>query len=134
MTAPSTLPSSPTVPISWGELVDKITILEIKVGKLDGAALDNVRRELVLLTAAAKDHFGSGELLRLKMDLRSVNNALWEIEDSLRAREAARQFDAGFITLARSVYTQNDRRARIKREINRLLSSDLVEEKLYAKY
>jgi tetratricopeptide (TPR) repeat protein len=127
--------SSPTVQISWGELIDKITILEIKVARLgEGNALENVRHELALLSAAAGTHFETGDLQRLRGELKAVNESLWQIEDSIRAKEAARQFDQDFIALARSVYQQNDRRAAIKRDINRLLASELVEEKLYKAY
>jgi tetratricopeptide (TPR) repeat protein len=134
-TTVASTPSAPSVPVSWGELIDKITILEIKARKLsEASALANVRRELALLSATAGSHFAAGDLLRLKGDLAAVNEALWEIEDRIRGKEAARQFDEEFISLARSVYRQNDRRAAIKREINLLLASELVEEKSYKAY
>jgi cob(I)alamin adenosyltransferase len=124
------------VPVSWGELIDKITILEIKVeriGKRD--ALANVRRELDALNAVVGENAPRrAGVARLKSALRKINLALWEIEDEIRLKERAGTFDAGFVELARAVYRTNDRRARVKREINDLLGSELVEEKHYARY
>ena len=126
---------TPSVPVSWGELVDKITILEIKAGKLrEEAALSNVQRELVLLQEIVDRYPDTDELRRLKRELKLINEALWEIEDRIRGKEAVRQFDADFIELARSVYRQNDQRAAVKRKINVLLGSELVEEKSYKPY
>ncbi len=125
---------SPLVPISWGELFDKITILEIKSDKLTSReALANVRHELASLAAIADKarHPGLGSL---KAELRAVNEKLWQIEDDIRAKEAAKVFDDGFIALARAVYHSNDRRGAIKREINLLLNSELIEEKQYTAY
>ncbi|HKT76441.1 MAG TPA: DUF6165 family protein [Sphingobium sp.] len=123
--------SAPSVPISWGELIDKMTILEIKREKIEApAARANVEREYRLLRTTG------GEALHIAQDLvgelRQVNRALWAIEDAIREQEATAQFGAEFVQLARSVYRMNDRRAAIKRDINRLLGSDLVEEKCYA--
>jgi len=127
-------PSRPLVPVSWGELFDKIAILEIKAERIKArAALANVRRELGALNAGAALPRRAG-LARLRRALRQVNEALWEIEDKIRAKEGKQTFDAGFIALARSVYRTNDRRAEIKRKINDLLGSALVEEKHYARY
>jgi len=124
---------SPRVPVSWGELIDKITILEIKTERLsDPAALDNVRRELALLLDALPPP--TDALDRLRRDLAQVNRRLWDIEDAIRAKEASRSFDAEFIALARSVYRTNDERSRIKRDINHLLQSPLIEEKHYVQY
>ena len=125
----------PRVPISWGELIDKITILEIKAARLKNpAAIANVNKELSMLASRAELAMQSPELQALKKQLTQVNETLWEIEDNIRAKEAAREFDAGFIALARSVYQRNDERAAIKRKINTLLSSELIEEKSYHQY
>lgn len=126
----------PLAPVSWGELLDKITILEIKSERLKEAnALSNVRKELDLLTPLASRAFkSSSALLAEKAKLLVINESLWEIEDRIRAKEAAKNFDAEFIELARSVYKTNDERAMIKRRINELLSSELFEEKSYTLY
>ena len=128
--------ATPLVPVSWGELIDKITILEIKSARLtSAAALQNVRKELAQLnekTLPLGDM--SQEVAPLKADLTRVNEALWEIEDKIRDKEAAKAFDAEFIELARSVYVTNDKRAALKRQINQLLASELIEEKGYAAY
>ena len=125
-----------SVPVSVGELVDKVTILEIKSERLTAeAALANVRRELELLNAeAAKLDLGSPEASRIRGDLKAVNEQLWEIEDRIREKEAAGEFDQRFIELARSVYVTNDKRAALKRELNSLLGSELFEEKSYKDY
>ena len=128
--------ATPHVPVSWGELIDKITILEIKAARLTSAtALQNVRNELAQLT---EQTLPLGDMAQqvapLKADLTRVNEALWEIEDKIRDKEAAKAFDAEFIELARSVYVTNDQRAALKRRINQLLASELVEEKGYAAY
>ena len=124
---------TPYVPVSWGELIDKITILEIKSIRITSAtAFANVRLELNLLNEKASQLILSKpELLKLKQDLTLVNQALWEIEDKIRDKEAAADFGSEFIDLARSVYKTNDRRAAIKREINLRLKSKLMEEKSY---
>jgi hypothetical protein len=124
------------VPVSYGELIDKITILEIKARRIsDPAKLANVRNELDLLNttwsndAASKTDIGS-ERARLL----AVNEALWDIEDRIRLKEKAQAFDGEFVELARSVYFRNDERAAVKREINLKLGSQLVEEKSYQDY
>jgi hypothetical protein len=121
----------PDAPISWGELIDKLTILELKAARLsDPAALANVRRELAALApleAAAND----ARLPALRAALMEVNAALWDIEDRIREKEAAADFGAAFVELARAVYRQNDRRAALKREISSALGSELIEEKSY---
>jgi hypothetical protein len=133
---PDGLPIRPTsimVKVSPGELLDKITILQIKRRRFtDPAKLANVGRELDLL-AAVLDRVvrGSHELDRLTDELRSVNEALWEIEDQIRCCDRQQDFGPRFIEVARSVYQQNDRRAAIKRRINDLLNSEIVEEKGY---
>ncbi len=129
----------PHVPVSWGEVIDKLTILEIKSEKLASpAALTNVRRELDLLSAVGARSLrpGYAGLAGLKADeLRaSEPSALWAIEDDIRDKEAKQEFDDGFIALARSVYRRNDERAAIKRQINDLLGSEIIEEKSYKSY
>lgn len=128
--------ATPQVPVSWGEVIDKITILEIKSKKLTAPeALANVRTELALLAGVAREALaGNDRLSDLKAQLQSVNQALWDIEDEIREKEAGQEFDEGFIALARSVYRQNDARAAIKRRINDLLGSEIVEEKSYKSY
>jgi hypothetical protein len=127
---------APIIPVSWGELIDKITILEIKSKRLRAErALANVRAELTLLNAiAARGALGRPEVAALKDRLTAVNEDLWTIEDRIREKESAKAFDAEFIELARSVYLRNDERSRLKREINICLSSTLVEEKSYSAY
>lgn len=126
----------PTVEVSWGELIDKITILEIKQQRLTSpAAVANVRKELeALLRASGGLSPEPAGLDALKRDLKAINEALWDIENRTRAKEAAKSFDTEFIELTRSVYLNNDKRARIKRQINELLNSGLVEEKQYTPY
>lgn len=125
----------PTVDVSWGELIDKITILEIKERRLVSAeALANVRKELAVLATAAAAAAAPPELAQLKTELRVINETLWDIEDRIRAKEAAGSFDAEFVELARSVYVTNDSRSRVKRRINEALRSELVEEKQYTPY
>lgn len=121
------------IPVSVGELVDKITILQIKANQFSGEALANVQRELELLEAVAA---GCGvELPRnLVEGLSEVNQQLWTIEDAIREHEANSCFDARFIELARSVYRCNDQRAALKRQINNATGSHLIEEKGYAAY
>jgi flagellar motility protein MotE (MotC chaperone) len=132
----SSLADVPRVPVSWGELIDKLTILEIKSERLTSAeAIGNVRLELRLLAEAAASRLAAQPRLQeLKSDLRSVNEALWDIENEIRHKESLLQFDEGFVTLARSVYKQNDRRASIKRAINEQAGSVIVEEKSYHAY
>ena len=121
-------------PLSFGEAADKITILTIKSEWLnDESQLENVRRELNLLSDAffaAITH--SAQFDVLYADLIEVNRRLWVIENAIRVCEAEQEFGEDFIRLARAVYQNNDERARLKREINILLGSDLIEEKSYA--
>jgi hypothetical protein len=128
--------STPRAPVSWGELIDKITILEIKADEIDDpAAVANVREELRLLREIEGEaHATAGQLAELKTALKSVNLALWRIEDAIRDKERAKIFDGAFIELARSVYQRNDERARIKRRINEVTGSHIVEQKSYAAY
>ena len=125
-----------TTPISHGELIDKITILEIKSERIgDAAKLANVRKELDLLNAIwAADPISAVDIAVERARLRRVNESLWDIEDRIRLKEKAQAFDAEFIELARAVYFQNDDRAAVKREINVKLGSQLVEEKSYENY
>jgi hypothetical protein len=124
------------VQTSPGEFLDKLTILEIKSERMsDPAKLANVRRELELLRETwAGSPLSVRDVAALVAQLREVNGELWDIEDGIRAREAAKTFDAGFVELARSVYHRNDRRAEIKRELNVLLGSEILEEKSYKPY
>ncbi|NII10298.1 DUF6165 family protein [Oleiagrimonas sp. C23AA] len=124
------------VPVSHGELIDKITILEIKAERIaDAAKVANVRKELDLLNAIWADDVASKtDISDERARLKAVNEALWEIEDDIRLKEKAQAFDAKFIELARSVYFRNDERAKVKREINLKLGSQLVEEKSYQDY
>ena len=124
------------VPIAYGELIDKITILEIKSERIrDAAKLANVRTELDLLDATWRaDPAARGDIAKERADLKRVNEALWDIEDRIRLKEKAKAFDEEFVELARSVYIHNDERAAIKRAINEKLGSTLVEEKSYADY
>ena len=123
-------------PTSPGDFLDKLTILEIKSERIrDAGKLANVRRELEALRATWQASPLAGHDVRALVDeLRAVNAKLWEIEDAIREKEAAKAFDAGFVELARSVYRTNDRRAAIKRELNVVLGSELIEEKSYSKY
>ncbi len=123
-------------PVSAGELVDKITILKVKAERIgDPGKAANVRRELVLLEGIAADALPpSSELEQLATELQDVNAALWDIEEGKRACERAQAFGPEFVRLARAVYIENDRRAALKRRINDLVGSDVVEEKSYAPY
>ncbi|MEO7198700.1 MAG: DUF6165 family protein [Dokdonella sp.] len=125
-----------SVPVSHGELIDKITILEIKAARIvDAAKNANVRTELDLLnTTWAADAAAAVDIGSERAQLKAVNEALWEIEDRIRVKEKHRAFDQEFIDLARSVYVRNDERAHFKRLINVKLGSTLVEEKSYEDY
>jgi hypothetical protein len=128
-----TVPSIPQAPTSWGEVLDKITILEIKVERLqDEAARANAARELVLLREIAGPVLG--ETAALMARLKGLNETLWDIEDRIRDHERAGTFDAAFVELARSVYKRNDERGAVKRQINLALNSGLIEEKSYKPY
>ena len=120
-------------PISLGELIDKITILQIKIQHLQGTALENVKKELKALETTLND-------LQLNIDntliqrLKEINQDLWKIEDDIRDQERQKSFGETFIRLARSVYQQNDRRSAIKKEISTTYGSAFVEEKSYQEY
>ncbi|HUO94731.1 MAG TPA: DUF6165 family protein [Steroidobacteraceae bacterium] len=124
------------VPVSPGEVLDKITILRIKSARIgDAAKLANVRRELELLERTWDGSaYGHRDIARDVEALQAVNERLWDIEDRIRDKERAQAFDAEFIALARSVYIENDERAAIKKRINTALGSAIVEEKSYAAY
>ena len=124
------------VPVSVGEVLDKITILQIKLAHIsDVAKRANIQNELdVLLPLVAGDAFTTDQMQALMAELKSVNEALWDIEDDIREKEAAKSFDAEFIRLARAVYITNDKRAEIKKQINLATGSALVEEKSYESY
>ena len=125
--------SSILAPVSLGELIDKITILEIKQIHMTGIKLKNVNKELKLLKKILQD-----KNLEIDIDLinslKEVNNNLWEIEDNIRIKERDQKFNKEFIQLARSVYKENDKRAAIKKEINQKYNSELVEEKSYRNF
>ena len=125
-----------STPMSVGELLDKITILEIKSEKIkDADKLKNINYELQLLNQTwEQTGLKNADTDRLQGDLKAVNLRLWAIEDDIRIKEKNREFDEQFIELARSVYYQNDDRAKVKKDINILTGSDLVEEKSYESY
>ena len=120
-------------PISIGELIDKITILEIKKNKLQNSKLENVLKELSFLRKIMEKH--KIEITDdLFTQLKEINLTLWDIEDQIRIKEKNKEFDNIFIELARSVYFKNDKRAEIKKRINRLSNSEITEEKSYTEY
>ncbi|MEO7064047.1 MAG: DUF6165 family protein [Dokdonella sp.] len=123
-------------PVSYGEVIDKITILEIKSERIgDPAKRANVGVELGMLNAIwGGNSVSHTDISAERAQLRAVNEALWDIEDHIRVKEKAKAFDAEFIELARSVYIRNDERAAVKRAINEKLGSTLVEEKSYQDY
>ena len=124
------------VPVSPGEVLDKITILEIKSERIsDAGKVANVKRELELLSASWLEAVDVDDTVnRIHAELKTINEALWEIEDDIRDKERAREFDQVFIDLARSVYVTNDQRANAKKELNIYLGSEIVEEKSYQDY
>ena len=124
------------VPLSPGELLDKITILRIKVARIqDAGKLANVKLELSLLEQTWKDSGAAAHDVALdERALENVNERLWDIEDRIRDKEARQTFDREFIELARAVYICNDERAAIKKRINVQLGSRIVEEKSYKQY
>jgi hypothetical protein len=126
----------PKIPVAWSELIDKITILEIKSERIsDAAAVANVRKQLALLRRAAAPVLrDGGGILDLLQQLRAINERLWDIENRIRGKEAAGEFDRDFIELARAVYKNNDERGAKKREIDRKLVCGLAEEKSYESY
>jgi len=124
------------IEVSFGELIDKITILEIKQERvLEAAKTINIERELAVLNGAWRDcNVDHESVNEQRVQLKSINVTLWGIEDEIRRKEAAQVFDADFIDLARSVYRTNDERSVVKRTINERLESALIEEKSYQPY
>ena len=124
------------VPVSVGEVLDKITILQIKLAHIsDAAKRVNIQNELdALLPLVAGDAFATDQMQGLMAELKAVNEALWDIEDNIREKEAVKSFDAEFVRLARAVYVTNDKRAEIKKQINLATGSALIEEKSYESY
>jgi hypothetical protein len=129
-------PAAILIEVGPGELIDKITILDIKSERMsDPVKLKNVRHELAVLDAARRAHIPpSAELTRLEAALKSVNEALWVIEDDIRQCEADKNFGPKFVELARAVYKQNDKRAALKKDINLLTGSSIIEEKSYTEF
>jgi len=125
-----------SIPSAVGELIDKITILEIKAERMsDEAKLKNVRLELKLLSeTCVKEQVVGPALDAKKAELKAINEKLWVIEDDIRDCERAKDFGQTFIDLARAVYVTNDERAKVKKDINALFGSQIVEEKSYASY
>lgn len=124
------------IPVSPGELLDKLSILEIKLERIDDEAKrDNVQREHELLSHVWKQSgVDDGEIDSLHRQLREVNEALWEIEDAIRDEEREKRFGDRFVELARAVYVRNDERAALKKQVNERLGSPIVEEKSYREY
>lgn len=124
------------VPVSPGEVLDKITILEIKSERMtDPAKVANVRTELALLQETWSQAVQEDDVVRRLHDaLKEINEMLWEIEDDIRDKERVKEFDQRFIELARSVYFTNDRRSQVKKELNLHLGSQIIEEKSYQDY
>ncbi|WP_367345207.1 DUF6165 family protein [Stenotrophomonas bentonitica] len=122
-----------SVPVSFGELLDKISILQIKSERIsDPAKLANIRAELSALEKTWMAHpAGARDIAKLRAELKEINEKLWDIEDNIRLKDQAGEFDAAFVALARSVYLNNDERARIKKDLNSALGSLFVEEKSY---
>ena len=124
------------VPVSPGEVLDKITILEIKSERMDDPEkVANVRAELSLLQKTWDAAIKDTEVIRdLHAQLKEINEALWKIEDDIRDKERVQEFDERFVELARAVYFTNDRRSKVKKELNLHLGSEIVEEKSYQDY
>lgn len=128
---------TPTIPVSWGELFDKITILEIKSSRIqDPQKQMNIQRELDKLSeVVAQSGYSSSTATEETIHgLKTINEELWCIEDDIRECERQKDFGPRFVELARSVYICNDKRADLKRQVNSLLGSELVEEKSYQEY
>ena len=121
------------VPISVGELIDKVSILEIKKDKLKNLKLKNILKELSFLRAVLeKNSIFIPDAIYF--ELKSTNLKLWDIEDKIRIKEKNKEFDNEFIELARSVYLNNDKRSETKKELNIIFNSEIIEEKSYEKY
>lgn len=127
--------AAPRIPVSWGELIDKIAILELKRERIPAEeAAGNVAKELEILSGIAEPILAIDAVAELKLRLDAINRDLWDIENLLRQRETEGDFGSAFVALARSVYKKNDERADLKRKINRILRSELVEEKSYSMF
>ena len=128
--------NNPKVPVSWGELFDKITILQIKSEKLcSSQALKNVNTELHMLSTIINEKVPNlSEVKEFEKELKLINRQLWDIEDQIREKERKKNFDSEFIQYARMVYITNDKRSIIKKSINQVFGSDLMEEKSYSPY
>jgi len=128
--------NTPKVYISWGELFDKITILQIKLEKIDSKkALKNIKKEYDELNLIFLDNFSINKVAKeFMIELKFINQKLWDIEDLIREKEKNNSFDKYFIELARKVYFTNDDRSLIKRKINECFGSEFIEEKLYSDY
>ena len=120
-----------SIPVSLGEVIDKITILEIKAEKMSDEKLKNINNEILAIKNTISKLDIDKDLLS---KVKKINLELWEIEDQIRVKEKLKQFDKDFISLARSVYIKNDLRASLKREINIKYNSDIIEEKSYQNY
>lgn len=125
-----------SIPVSIGEVIDKITILEIKSNRIKSLEkLENINKELSILNHEISQVEGLWDrIARLYSELKAINEELWDIEDDIRVKEYHKEFDEEFIRLARSVYVTNDKRADAKMRINKLLGSELIEEKSYESY
>ncbi len=127
---------APLIPVSWGEFFDKLTILQIKLKNIqDKNALKNVNLEHDQLLIIYNGNFLKDTNAKILLsDLKKINEKLWDIEDKIRDKERKRKFDKEFIELARKVYITNDQRSRIKRNINEIFGSEIIEEKSYEEY
>ena len=130
-----------SIPVAVGEVADKITILELKLLFIkDKEKTDNIKKELVLLKeifdkcVESHDQSTQNRIKALQYNLYEINQQIWKIEDAIRFQEKNEKFDVNFIQLARSIYRNNDRRARLKRQINLLTNSEIIEEKSYEEY
>ena len=125
-----------SVPVAPGELIDKITILEIKLERIEAETkLANIKKEFDVLTQACDEAVPKSEkLTQLTIELKKINEILWGIEDEIRGCERTKDFGDTFIKLARAVYVTNDKRMTVKRAINDLLGSQIIEEKSYSAY
>ena len=121
------------IPVSIGELADKITILTIKLKFLKGHRKDNVKNEFDLLNEELRQSSITIED-HLMAELQMINQKLWNVEDEIRIKELNNDFDKDFVTLARSIYKVNDKRSEIKKKINKKYNSIIFEEKIYEKY
>lgn len=129
------------IPVSFGELVDKLTILELKGHYIkDNNKSINIKYELQLLKKLYKEYYNTGDLpiknhiYDLKGKLYEINSDLWKLEDNIRNKEKLQEFDDDFIFYARNIYKVNDKRAHLKRQLNELVNSEIIEEKSYQEY